>query len=195
MRIMHWRLPVLLVVLCFGAATIVPAEVTRESAPVCHDAKRPPRAGDEGVFYGPLISVADGDSFRARIQGVAMEFRLYAIDAPERDQAYARQSREALQSLLGKHEIVMVFIDIDRYGRIIADVWANERHVNRELVARGAAHFYPEYARDNALYEVEQEARDARRGLWNLPLAQRVEPWVWRERKRASKQSGAVESK
>jgi endonuclease YncB( thermonuclease family) len=185
MRFMHWRLPVLLLSLCFGAAT---------SAPV-YDAKHPPRPGDEGVFYGPLISVADGDSFRARIQGVALDFRLYAIDAPERDQAYAKQSRDVLQSLLGKRELVMVFVDIDRYGRIIADVWAGGVHVNRELVARGAAHFYPEYARDNTLYEVEQEARDARRGLWNLPLAQREAPWVWREHKRTAKQSGAAAAK
>jgi endonuclease YncB( thermonuclease family) len=184
-----FRRSLLVLGLCFSAATILPGHGA-ESAPV-QDARRPPRPGDEGVFHGPLISVADGDSFRARIQGVGMEFRLYAIDAPERDQAYAKQSREALQSLLGKHELVMVFIDIDRYGRIIADVWADGVHVNRELVARGAAHFYPEYARDNALYEVEQEARDAKRGLWGLPLAQRESPWVWREHKRTPKPSGA----
>ena len=33
--------------------------------------------------------------------------------------------------------------------------------------------------------EEEQQARDAKRGLWVLPLKDRVEPWVWRERKRA----------
>lgn len=145
----------------------------------------PPQAGDEGVFYGPVTRVGDGDSFRAKIQGVEMEFRLYAVDAPEMDQPYGKRAKTELQSLLGKEQLVIVFVDIDRYGRIVADVWSGGGHVNRELVARGAAYFYPEYAKDNALFDVEQAARDQKRGLWALPVEQRVEPWVWRERKRA----------
>lgn len=144
-----------------------------------------PRAGDEGVFYGPLTRVSDGDSFRARIQGVEMEFRLYAVDAPEVEQPYGKRSRTELRSLLGKEQLVLVFVDVDRYGRIVADVWAGNIHVNRELVARGAAYFYPEYAKDNALYEIERQAREQQRGLWALPASERIEPWVWRERKRS----------
>jgi endonuclease YncB( thermonuclease family) len=178
-----------------AAAKESPAERTpRGRAPVYSEAN-PPRAGDEGVFYGPLTSVTDGDSFRARIQGVDMEFRLYAVDAPEVDQAYGARSKSQLRSLLDGQQLVIVFIDVDRYGRVIADVWRGNLHVNREMVAQGAAHFYPEYARDNALFEIEQQARDARRGLWGLPVAQRTEPWVWREQKRAAKNPASSASK
>jgi endonuclease YncB( thermonuclease family) len=151
-----------------------------------YDLKDPPRAGDEGVFFGPLIKVNDGDTFHARIQGVVMEFRLADVDAPELDQPYGSQSRDELRSLLRSQQLVLVFVDVDRYGRIIADVWVGDRYINQEMAQRGAAWFYPRYARNAALFEIEEQARTAQRGLWSLPRNQRLEPWVWRERKRTA---------
>ena len=79
---------------------------------------------------------------------------------------------------------MVVPLDTDRYGRTVAHVWNGETSLNLELVKRGAAWFYSQYARSAALYDVEQEARKAKRGLWALPPAERIEPWVWRERAR-----------
>ena len=153
-----------------------------------YDEKHPPRAGDEGVFFGPLVSVTDGDTFRARIQGVEMEFRLADVDAPEFDQPYGPRARDELRALLKGRQLVLVFVDVDRYGRTITDVWANDVYVNRQMAARGAAWFYAHYARNNALFDVEEQARDAKVGLWALPKDQRLEPWIWRERKREKMQ-------
>jgi endonuclease YncB( thermonuclease family) len=155
-----------------------------------YDAAHPPQPGDEGVFFGPLVSVSDGDTFHAKVQGVVMEFRLADVDAPELDQPYGRQSREELKSLVQGKQLVMVFIDVDRYGRVITDVWIDNLYVNREMARRGAAWFYPQYARNNALFNVEEEARDAKKGLWALPRTQRLEPWIWRERKREAAEMG-----
>ena len=149
-----------------------------------YDAARPPKPGDEGVFYGPFVSISDGDTFRAKVQGVVMEFRLADVDAPEMDQPFGREARAVLKSLIEGKQLVLVFVDVDRYGRVITDVWIDDLYVNRELARRGAVWFYPQYARNNALFDIEEEARDAKRGLWALPSSQRVEPWVWRERKR-----------
>jgi len=55
---------------------------------------------------------------------------------------------------------------------------------SRPIVRRGGAWFYTEFARGPALYDVEQEARKEKRGLWALPLKDRIEPWEWRKRKR-----------
>ena len=79
---------------------------------------------------------------------------------------------------------MLVPIDTDRYGRTVAFVWRSDLCINRELVRRGAAWFYDEYSKSNALFEVEEEARNARRGLWASPAKDRVEPWVWRREKR-----------
>ena len=146
---------------------------------------RVPRAGDEGVFYGPLVRVQDGDSLVAKVQGVAMEIRLAEVDAPELDQPYGRDAKQVLASLAAGKQLVIKPLDTDRYGRTVAQVWNGTTHLNAEMVKRGAAWFYSTYARSAALYEVEQEARNAKRGLWALPREGRVEPWVWRERARA----------
>jgi endonuclease YncB( thermonuclease family) len=143
-----------------------------------------PRAGDEGVFYGPLVRVKDGDSLVVKVQGVAMEFRLADIDAPEIDQPYGQQAKRELASLAAGRQLVLKPVDTDRYGRTIAHVWNGDRYLNEALVRRGAAWFYPEFAKGKALYDVELQARDAKTGLWTLPSKDRVEPWVWRERKR-----------
>jgi endonuclease YncB( thermonuclease family) len=164
--------------LCFSLA------VAGKSLAPQFDPARPPRAGDEGVFYGPLVRVKDGDSLVAKIQGVEMDFRLSDIDAPELDQPYGREAKRELLSLAAGKQLVLMPLDTDSYGRTVAHVWVGNTYLNRELVRRGGAWFYARYARDETLYDVEQEARAAKRGLWALPLRDRIEPWVWRERRR-----------
>ena len=148
------------------------------------DPAKPPRAGDEGVFYGPLLRVKDGDSLIAKVQGVAMDFRLADVDAPELDQPYGRQAKQELAAIANGRQLVMVPIDTDRYGRTVVHVWNGNTYLNAEMVRRGAAWFNVDFARGSALYDVEQEARKAQRGLWKLPLKDRIEPWLWRQRKR-----------
>jgi len=57
-------------------ALLFVAVATGQSSKPLFDPAQPPRAGDEGVFYGPLVRVKDGDSLVAKVQGVAMDFRL-----------------------------------------------------------------------------------------------------------------------
>jgi len=146
--------------------------------------KKPPKAGDEGVFFGRLVRVSDGDTFEARVQGVVMDFRLAEADAPEKDQPYGKDSSNELASLLRGRDLVLVPIDTDRYGRTVVFIWIGSTCVNKEMVRRGAAWFYDEYAKSDALHVVEDEARDAKTGLWGLPRKSRTEPWVWRHEKR-----------
>ncbi len=157
---------------------------TAQSRPPRFDPAHPPHAGDEGVFYGPLIRVKDGDSLVVKVQGVAMDFRLADIDAPELDQPYGRNAKQELASLASGVQLVLVPIDTDRYGRTVAHVWNGATYLNEEMMKRGAGWFYTAFAHNEALYLVEQEARNAKRGLWALPLKQRLEPWLWRERAR-----------
>jgi endonuclease YncB( thermonuclease family) len=148
------------------------------------DAAHPPRIGDERVLYGPLVRVRDGDTLEVKIQGFVMDFRIAEVDAPEHDQPYGAQARSELLALVRGKTVVLLPIDTDRYGRTVAHVWVGDVDVGRELVKRGAAWFYDEYATDATLYELERIARDAARGLWALPKAERIEPWVWRRERR-----------
>lgn len=144
-----------------------------------------PRAGDEGVFYGPLVRVKDGDSLVVKVQGVAMDIRLAGIDAPELSQPYGRDAKQVLVSLASGRQLVIKPLDTDRYGRTVAHVWNGETQLNTEMVRCGGAWFYSEFARGAELYDVEQEARKGKLGLWALPPKDRIEPWVWRERHRS----------
>lgn len=144
------------------------------------DLSRAPQAGEEGVFYGPVIRVADGDTLEVKVQGVVMDFRLAEVDAPEMDQRYGTKAREELAALVAGKSIVLVPSDTDRYGRTVAYAWAGAVCVNAELVRRGAAYFYSEYSASDFLYGIEQRARNGKLGLWALPLKDRVEPWLWR---------------
>src|ERR1043165_8441167 len=125
------------------------------------DPEHPPHAGDEGVFYGPLVRVKDGDSLVVKVQGVAMDIRLAGIDAPELGQPYGRDAKQTLASLAAGKQLVIKPLDTDRYGRTVADVWNGETQLNTEMVRRGGAWFYSEFARNAGLYDVEQEARNA----------------------------------
>ncbi len=151
-----------------------------------YSAKHPLKAGDEGVLFGSFVAIVDGDTFKAKVQGAVMDFRLQAVDAPERDQPYGVEATSELAKLVRSRELLFVYDDVDRYGRIVARVWVGNVDVNLEMISRGAAWFDSEYANDDELYHAEQQAREAKRGLWSLLQHKRVEPWVWRKRKEAS---------
>jgi micrococcal nuclease len=175
---MSLRVAVRLLLLCCLSAVSV-------SKPA-YDREHPPKAGDEGVFYGPLVKVVDGDSLNAKVQGVVMRFRLQGVDAPEHDQPYGKESTALLRQLTRGpgQQLVLVFDDVDKYGRVIVQAWVGDLELNAEMVSRGAAWFDSAYTRDDRLYRIEQEARDRKVGLWALPAKNRIEPWEWRKRKR-----------
>jgi endonuclease YncB( thermonuclease family) len=145
---------------------------------------KPPKAGDEGVFFARFVRVADGDTFEAKVQGVVMDFRLAEADAPEKDQPHGDVSTKALQSLLKGKSLVLVPTDTDRYGRTVVFVWTDKTCVNKEMIRQGNAWFYDEFAESDALYWVEEKAREAKTGLWKLPPEKRGDPSVWRHEKR-----------
>lgn len=148
------------------------------------DPNKPARAGDDGVLYGEPVRVADGDTLVVRIQGAEMTFRLSGIDAPEADQPFGPDAARELRQIVGSHQCVMQVVEADSYGRTVVYLWIGDLYVNAEMMRRGMAWFDPEYAHDESLYLLENEAREQKKGLWALPLDKRLEPWEWRRRKR-----------
>ena len=78
--------------------------------------------------------------------------------------------------------------DIDRYKRTVAEVILPDgRNLNQEIVRAGLAWWYQQYARrEVVLRDLEQEARNAERGLWSEPKP--VPPWEWRKAAAAARQ-------
>ena len=139
------------------------------------------------VVEGKVVKIADGDTFTLLTPAKKqIRVRLAEIDTPERGQPWGNRSRQALAELVFNNEVRVVRVDIDRYGRLVGRVYVDNVDVNAELVRNGHAWVYRKYVTDDSLYDLEAEARDARRGLWVLPEAQRFSPWDWRSGTRSA---------
>jgi len=147
---------------------------------------------------GQTLKIFDGDSFLMRgDDGDEIEVRIFGIDAPERHQPWSQRSREALRRLIRGHALSLKVVDTDRYGRVVARVSRKSDGlvVNTEMVRTGDAWVYRRYTGDKAqlrrlgledLLDLEQQAREAGRGLWSLPKAEQTPPWEWRRQNRGN---------
>lgn len=131
---------------------------------------------------GLVVGVHDGDSLTALVGGRQVKVRLADIDAPELKQAFGQRSKQSLSDLCLQKSATLEDRGQDRYGRTLARVRCNGADANREQVGRGMAWVFRKYApRESPLYQVEAEAKAARRGLW--ADSNPVEPWKWRRTK------------
>ena len=141
---------------------------------------------------GKVVSIADGDTLTIlQIDKTQKRIRLGEIDAPESKQAFGQRSKESLIQICGGRNTVVQVQDIDRYGRVVGRVSCNGVDANTEQLHRGMAWVYDSYAKDKSLYDVQSQAKKARKGLW--ADANPVAPWLWRKGQttaRAASQTG-----
>lgn len=135
---------------------------------------------------GEVVGVTDGDTLTLlTLDRQQVRVRLAQIDAPESGQPWGSRARQALAELVFRKPVVVVVVDTDRYGRTVGTVRVGRLDANAEMVRQGHAWVYQQYLRDRSLLAQEEEARQARRGLWSLPEAERVPPWAWRRQQRS----------
>lgn len=143
-------------------------------------------AGPAGA--ATVVSVGDGDTIRVMDGGKRVTVRLACIDAPETAQKpYGAASRRQLQQLIPVgSEVALRTQTTDRYKRTVAEVIANGRNVNLQMVSSGQAFAYRKYLGgcDRAAYlGAERQAEGARRGVWAVPGG--IErPWEFRKNRR-----------
>lgn len=104
--------------------------------------------------------------------------RLDQIDAPEKAQPFGARSRQSLAALTFQNNVKIVEHGSDRYGRTIGTVFADGLNINDEQLRHGMAWVFVCYARYDRLYQIEQAAQTAGRGLWSD--LDPVPPWDWR---------------
>ena len=112
-----------------------------------------------GAALALVLTVTDGDTFRARVEvwpgvEIVTAVRLAGIDTPEirgkcaseRERAIA--ARERLRSLLAAGPVELFHVEPDKYaGRVDAKVSVNGQSVGDVLVAEGLARPYSGGAR------------------------------------------------
>lgn len=153
--------------------------LTLHQVPLARPTLLPVQVGQR--YAAKALRVLDGDTLDVRWpDGERLRVRLTDIDAPESCQPYGVEATQVLGGYVLRRDLGIVVVDVDRNQRVIGRVFAAGEDVSAALARDGAAWFYAEYARDASIYDLENEARDAKRGLWALPPEARMEPWQFR---------------
>ncbi|QEL64783.1 hypothetical protein OTERR_13070 [Oryzomicrobium terrae] len=138
-----------------------------------------PLCANAGIFCR-IVGVTDGDTLTALCLGdERVKVRLAEIDAPEKKQPFGARAKESLSDMCFGKDAEIVPQAKDRYGRTVARVICAGVDANVVQVRRGMAWVYDRYVTDRSLYQVQDEARGARAGLWAEPDP--VRPWEWRK--------------
>ena len=140
-------------------------------------------------FLGRVVSVSDGDTVTVLDRAYQEhKIRLNGIDAPETSQDFGQVSRMHLARLLFGKDVLVITRKSERYERELAKIFVDQVDVNLAQVRAGLAWYYRAYESDvgesdrPALDQAEQEARAARRGLWQQRNP--TPPWEYRAHKR-----------
>lgn len=139
----------------------------------------------DASIAGEVMSVRDGDTLELLVDARAVRVRLAEIDAPEIGQPWGRRAKDRLVELAFRKVARVEIRGADGYGRLLGHVYVGNLHVNRQLVREGHAWAYRQYLEDEALLELESQARAQGVGLWQF-AAGAVPPWDWRRGERAS---------
>ena len=59
---------------------------------------------------------------------------------------------------------------MDKYKRILGNVYIGERWVNVELVSEGLAWHYKYYSKDKTMAAAEVKAKAAKLGIWSITV-------------------------
>jgi micrococcal nuclease len=136
----------------------------------------------EDVFVADVVGVSDGDTIKVLRDGVPIRVRVWGIDCPEKGQAFSASAKRFVVDLSAGKTVSIVPRGIDRYGRTVAEVVLPDgQNLGKLIVKAGLAWWYRRYARNDVeLMQLESDARDTKRGLWEQQNP--IPPWDWRRR-------------
>lgn len=125
-----------------------------------------------------VAGVIDGDTLLVDTSTSRARVRVSQVDAPETSQAYGREAKACLASIVANQAVSMCTDGTDRYGRVVANVYAGPTDVGQELVRRGCAWAYSKYLEfGSALPALQAQAQEQHIGLWSEPA---IAPWEYR---------------
>ena len=131
------------------------------------------------------LKIVDGDT----IYIGKNKYRLHGIDAPETQQQCKRENKKYkcgmeatrfLKSLIkDKNQVICEKKDMDRYKRIVAICYYDNKDLNKLMVKNGWAIAYRKYSKDYV--DDENFAKLNKLGIWKGDF---IEPELWRKQNR-----------
>lgn len=143
------------------------------------------------IISGRVVGVSDGDTITViDSKNTQYKIRLAGIDAPEKNQAFGKVSKQSLSDLVFEKQVNVNWQKQDRYGRTVGKVIVNGLNANLEQLNRGMAWYYKKYQNELILEDrldylhAEESAEKSRVGLWldKDPIA----PWDFRKSRRSN---------
>ena len=116
----------------------------------------------------PVQRVIDGDTI---VMADGARVRYIGMDTPERGEPFFDEATEYNRRLVEGRRVQLVEdeSETDRFGRLLRYVLAGDILVNAELVREGLAEakrYEPDVKFADCFDALMQEARDAKRGMW-----------------------------
>lgn len=84
-----------------------------------------------------VIEVIDGDTFRIKSGKEDRRVRLMGVDTPEAGKCLAEGAKDKLTELVMGKDVILKDQFSDPYGRIMANVFAGNIYVNKEILLSG----------------------------------------------------------
>lgn len=150
-----------------------------------------PTVSSAGLFK--VVRVYDGDTVKAMGYDIEIKVRLVGIDAPETSkgkhkpgQPFGRKAEKHLAGLVLNKMVDIKGYGSDRYGRILAEIYMEEKNINLEMVKTGFAEVYhgnpPRGLYMEEYRKAENLARTSGQGIWSQG-DKYVSPALWRKSK------------
>ena len=93
-------------------------------------------------------------------------------------------ARDTLRLILAAGEVSVDPVDVDRYGRVVAELWNEDGLVQSAMVLSGAAFPYEDYKSNckswDAVSYSGQLAKEQQLGVWVDAIPEY--PWEWRRK-------------
>ena len=150
-----------------------------------------PTISTAGLFK--VVRVYDGDTVKAVGYDIEIKVRLVGIDAPETSkgkrkpgQPFGRKAEKHLAALVLNKIVDIKGYGSDRYGRILAEIYIDDKNINLEMVKTGYAEVYSGRS-PRGLYMKEYQkaevwARNSGQGIWSQG-DNYISPALWRKSK------------
>jgi len=138
-----------------------------------------------------VTRVYDGDTILGVGHDITIKVRLVGIDAPERSrnkrdpgQPYSQQATKHLSGLVLNKVVDIKGYGLDRYNRILGEIYLNGKNINLEMVQLGLSEVYngrhpKDFIVDPYLI-AERKAKTALKGIWGQ-RGKYISPQEWRK--------------
>lgn len=119
------------------------------------------------TFSAAVSRIVDGDTFDGVADGHGrLRIRIFGIDAPERGEPFSTVALRQARVLLVGQRVHLTGRDVDRYGRLVADVSAGGQDVATALLEAGVACHFTRYSSDAHLARAQAHAQARGAGFW-----------------------------